>query len=197
MANYQDGGLAAVTGVDPDELEDPSMVEAPGALQEATSGEREPARLPTQSSRAGKTMTNVTALKRLEEARLRLVDRRDKIEADKSGQWLALAQGMLAPTQTGGFGESVGAAAGLIGGARSEHREALTNIEKDLLDAEVKQQTLLQSARARLGSSSTVYHPDDVAEFPDDSSQWRQIEKQTIVHSDGTTEHIFTGTENG
>jgi hypothetical protein len=104
---------------------------------------------------------------------------------------------MLAPTRTGGFGESVGAAAGMIREARGEHREALTNIEKDLLDAEVKQQTLLQSARARLGGSSKVYHPDDQVKYPNDPSKWRHIEKQTIVHSDGTTEHIFTGLANG
>lgn len=191
----QTGGLAAVTGVDPDEQDDPSLVEVPGALEEVTG--RKPTYLPTQSSRAGKAMTNTDALKRLEEARLRLVERRDAIAADKSGRWLALAQGMLAPTKTGGFGESVGAAAGLIREAKGEHREALTNIEKDLLDAEVKQQTLLQSARARLGGSSKVYHPDDQVEFPDDPTKWRHIEKQTIVHSDGTTEHIFTGTEDG
>jgi hypothetical protein len=195
MANYQAGGLAAVTGVDPDELDDPSMIEAPGALEEATG--REPAHLPTQSSRAGKKMTNSIAMKRLEEARQNLMDRRDKIEADKSGQWLALAQGMLAPTRTGGFGESVGAAAGLIGEARSEKRELLTDIEKDILDSETKQQQIALQSRARLGSRSTVYHPDDVAEFPDNPEQWRHIEKQTIVHSDGTTEHIFTGTDTG
>ena len=197
MANYQAGGLAAATGVDPDERDDPSIVvpETLGGLEEAT--EKKGAHLPTQSSRAGKTMTNVQALKRLDEARQRLVERRDKIEADKSGRWLALAQGMLAPTRTGSFGESVGAAAGLVREARGEHREALTNIEKDLLDAEVKQQTLLQASRARLGGSSKVYHPDDQIEFPDDPTKWRHIEKQTIVHSDGTTEHIFTGLETG
>jgi hypothetical protein len=91
----------------------------------------------------------------------------------------------------------VGAAAGLVREARGEHREALTNIEKDLLDAEVKQQTLLAATRARLGSRSTVYHPDDQVEFPNDKTKWRHIEKQTIVHSDGTTEHIFTGTDTG
>lgn len=195
MANYQAGGLAAVTGVDPDELDDPSMIEAPGALEEVTG--RQPAHLPTQSSRVGKKMTSSIAMKRLEEARQNLMDRRDQIEADKSGQWLALAQGMLAPTRTGGFGESVGAAAGLISAARSDKRERLTDIEKELLDSETKQQQIALQSRARLGSRSTVYHPDDVAEFPENPEKWRHIEKQTIVHSDGETEHIFTGTEDG
>lgn len=197
MNRYQAGGLAAATGVDPDERDDPSILEVTGALEEATSGERQPANLPTQSSRAGKAMTNTDAMARLEEARQRLVDRRDKIESDKSSQWLAMAQGMLAPTKTGGFGESVGAAAGLVNEARGDRREQLTAIEKDLLDAEVKQQTLAAQSRARLGQRSTVYHPDDVVQFPDDKTKWRHIEKQTIVHSDGTTEHVFTGTDSG
>jgi hypothetical protein len=195
MPRYQEGGLAVLTGADPDEREDPSIVEAPGALEEVSG--RQPAHLPIQSSRAGKEMTTTDAMKRLDVARQRLVDRRDKIEADKTDQWLALAEGMLAPTQTGGFGESLGAAAGLVGKARSAKRKSLTEIEKDLLDAEVKQQTLLQQSRARLGGHSKVYHPDDQVAYPDDPTKWRHIEKQTIVHSDGTTEHIFTGTEDG
>lgn len=195
MPRYQEGGLAAATlGADPDEEDDPSIVDVPGALAEVSG--RQPAHLPTQSSRIGK-VTSSSAIKRLEDARQRLSDRRDKIEADKSSQWLAMAQGMLAPTKTGGFGESLGRAAGLMNVARSEKREQLTDIERDLLDAEVKQQTLTMQSRARLGSKSTVYHPDDVAEFPQNPERWRQIEKQTIVHNDGFTEHIFTGTEDG
>ena len=42
---------------------------------------------------------------------------------DKTSKWLALAQGMLAPTRTGGFGESVGAAAGLIGEEVTKERK--------------------------------------------------------------------------
>lgn len=195
---YAVGGLAALTGADPDEQDDPSLVQAPGALEEATgTGERQPANLPTQSTKAGQKMTNTDAMKRLEDARQNLINRRDSIESNKRDEWLALAQGMLAPTRTGGFAESVGSAAGLVGAVRTEKRDALTDIEKDLLDSETKQQQIALNSRARLGSRSTVYHPDDVAEYPDNPEEWRQIEKQTIVHNDGTTEHIFTGTDDG
>lgn len=194
----QTGGLAAaVMGRDEDDDDPfPTLPELPGALEAASPGRR-PAHLPTQSSRRGNTITNDAAIARLNEARYRLIDRRDKIERDKTDQWLALAQGMLAPTKTGGFGESLGVSAGLIRGARSDKREQLTDIERDLLDAEVKSQQLALSARPRLGSSDDVYHPDDAAEFPDNPEKWRIIQKQTIVHSDGTVEHIFTGTDTG
>ena len=193
--SFRNGGLAAATGVDPDELDDPSLIDVPGALEEAVVG-RQPAHLPTQSSRRQK-MTDSVAMERMNTARERLVDRLAKTEADKSSQWLAMAQGMLAPTKTGGFGESLGAAAGLVGEARSERRKELTDIEQSLLDAEIKQQTLSLSSRPRLGSSDDVYHPDDVANMPKNPEKWRIIQKQTVVHSDGTVEHIFTGTDTG
>jgi len=192
------GALAAATlGVDPDEEDDPSILgltEVPGALA-AVAGQT-PARLPTQSTRRVK-MTDSAAMERMNTARQRLVDRLAKTEADKSSQWLAMAQGMLAPTQTGGFGESLGKAAGLVNAVRSEKRKRLTAIENDLLDAEVKQQTLSLAGRPRLGVGKTVYHPDDVAARPNDSKSWRQIAMQMIVHSDGSSENIFSGLEDG
>ena len=181
-------------GEDPDEREDPSIVPVPGALEEVVG--RQPATLRTKSRRTD-PMTTSRALEKLDEAKTRLTDRLAAAEEDRTGEWLALAQGMLAPTKTGGFGESLGAAAGLVREARSERRKNLTEIEQSLLDAEVKQQTLALQARPRLGRSETVYHPDDVAEFPDNPENWRQIEKQTIVHSDGEVEHIFTASEDG
>ena len=195
----ENGGLAQALTLEAilgDEDDDDPYMGAPGALATASSGRR-PTYLPTQSTRRGNTMTSDAAIARLEEARHRLIDRRDKIERDKTDQWLALAQGMLAPTKTGGFGESLGVSAGLIREARSEKRELMTDIERDLLDAEVKSQQLSLAARPRLGSSDDVYHPDDVAEWPDNPLKWRIIQKQTIVHSDGTVEHIFTGTADG
>lgn len=190
---FTNGGLATAFGVDPDEEDDPSLVRVPGAL--AAVG-RQPAHLPTQSARRGKMTTGI-AMERLNEARERLVARLEKTEADKSSQWLAMAQGMLAPTKTGGFGESLGKAAGLLNVTLSEKREQLTAIETDLLDAEIKQQQLTLSSRPRLGSSDDVYHPDDVANMPENPERWRIIQKQTVVHSDGTVEHIFTGTDTG
>lgn len=193
---FQEGGgaLAAATlGADPDELEDPSLIDVPGALKEAIT----PSYLPTRSRGATAKMTDSAAMERMNTARQRLVDRLAKTEADKSSQWLAMAQGLLAPTKTGGFGESLGKAAGLVNVVRSEKRKRLTAIENDLLDAEVKQQTLSLASRPRLGVGKTVYHPDDQAMYPNDSSKWRQIAVQMIVRSDGSTENIFSGLEDG
>jgi hypothetical protein len=195
---YEKGGLALAVGGTFDDDEDPSIVpeilEDVGALGEVAS---KPAHLPTQSSRIGRQMTNTDAMERLKEARGRLQSRLESTEKDRTGEWLAFAQGMLAPTKTGGFGESLGAAAGAVGEARSERIKSLTDIEEELLSQEVKTQQVEAQSRARLGSRSTVYHPDDVEKYPKDKSKWRHIEKQTIVHADGETEHIFTGTTDG
>ena len=55
------------------------------------------------------------ALERLKSGQARIEERR--VQQQKRAQqekWFALAQGMLAPTQTGGFGESLGTTAGLM-----------------------------------------------------------------------------------
>lgn len=55
------------------------------------------------------------ALDRLKAGQARIEERR--VQQQKRAQqekWFALAQGMLAPTQTGGFGESLGTTAGLM-----------------------------------------------------------------------------------
>jgi len=55
------------------------------------------------------------ALDRLKAGQTRIEERR--VQQQKRAQqekWFALAQGMLAPTQTGGFGESLGTTAGLM-----------------------------------------------------------------------------------
>lgn len=55
------------------------------------------------------------ALERLKAGQARIEERR--VQQQKRAQqekWFALAQGMLAPTQTGGFGESLGTTAGLM-----------------------------------------------------------------------------------
>jgi hypothetical protein len=74
------------------------------------------------------------AQQRLETARTRLMEQR---KPDKSAQWLAFAQGMLSPTKTGSFGETLGTTAGLVGQARATEKERQTDIDKELLDVEV------------------------------------------------------------
>jgi len=66
------------------------------------------------------TMTKDDAMARLRESRDTLAKRRTKQERGaEQDRWLALAQGMLAPTKTGAFGENVGMAAGNLRGANA------------------------------------------------------------------------------
>ncbi len=55
------------------------------------------------------------ALDRLKAGQVRIEERRaQQQKRAQQEKWFALAQGMLAPTQTGGFGESLGTTAGLM-----------------------------------------------------------------------------------
>jgi hypothetical protein len=74
------------------------------------------------------------AQQRLETARTRLMEQR---KPDKSAQWLAFAQGMLSPTKTGSFGETLGTTAGAVGKARETEKKRQTDIDKELLETEV------------------------------------------------------------
>ena len=122
MASYQEGGLAAATGDDPDEQEDPSMVSRYG-----------------EQAREISKMSREKALGRLQQG----YDKLSQQKYDRSQKWLALAQGMLAPTKTGGFGESLGASAGLLREEGKEQRafeqnraERLARMEAEMSDAE-------------------------------------------------------------
>lgn len=125
---YYRGGLAMAVGGDVEEDED----DAPLTSQLV------PGTKPTISPNA--------AVSALETARTRLMEQR---KPDKSAQWLALAEGMLAPTETGGFGEAIGKTAGLLGKARATEKKRITDIDKELLDAELD----LEKVSAGYGST--------------------------------------------
>lgn len=76
------------------------------------------------------------ALERLRAGRDKITERRTRQQkSDESARWLAFAQGMLAPTQTGGFGETLGQTAGLLReeNARSAESEAFYDEKLDML----------------------------------------------------------------
>lgn len=134
---YQGGGLAAVTGP-PAEEEEPLLT-----VDEIVDRTTNPG--------AGKSLTQLimmnqqSAIDRLRQGRTQIAERRDRQRAsDESSRWLAFAQGMLAPTQTGGFGESLGATAGLLReeqGRAAEH-EAYYD---EQLDANVNQEIAIEA----------------------------------------------------
>ncbi len=59
--------------------------------------------------------------------------RAEQQKQDEQARWFALAQGMLAPTKTGGFGESLGATAGLLRQEQELSRRGMS----DILDEEM------------------------------------------------------------
>lgn len=127
-------------------------------------------------------MNRDSALERLRAGQAALVERRTKRErADESARWLAMAQGMLAPTRTGGFGESVGMAAenmrGELASARdaeefyvSEEANMLAQegaIESQYLDDLMRASALEKTrvgeygTRRPIGSPQLYTHPDN------------------------------------
>ena len=113
---YQEGGLAAVAGVEDEEEDylDAALTTQDEIIESAKQGES----YGTRARRISK-MTRDKALNRLQAG----YDKLAAQKSDKRDRWLAIAQGMLAPTKTGGFGESLGTAAGLLGEQRQEERE--------------------------------------------------------------------------
>ncbi|GAF82867.1 unnamed protein product, partial [marine sediment metagenome] len=109
VRKFEGGGLAAVTDVE-EEMETPEgAIEVDQIVERATN----PA--------AGQSLTSMIlqnkqdALDRLRHGRTQIAERRDaQQKRDESQKWLSFAQGMLAPTRTGSFGESLGTTAGLL-----------------------------------------------------------------------------------
>ena len=144
-------------------------------------------------------MTKESALESLRAGRQELATRRAaEEEEDKRARWLALAQGMLAPTQTGGFGESLGMTAGLMRQEQelqrkralqyAEEQRAFAdeerNIEMDALRAEAG--LLSPDAAARTMGTTVAYHPEDTAAFnnqeinPDTGAQWKAEDRRLV-----------------
>jgi hypothetical protein len=135
------------------------------------------------------------AMARLRAGREAIAQRRSQQqERDESSKWLAFAQGMLAPTQTGGFGETLGATAGLMRQeqevARGHESERLQEemllaeqeqgIQDDYIDqlqaqARIeKTSNLGEFSRPRpIGVAQLVPHPEDPSKLARVQQVWR------------------------
>jgi len=154
MTNYQVGGLAAIAGVPlrSDDDDDESITRE---LVESAKPD------PVRDLRKRMKINRDQAMTSLRSAREAILSQR----ADPAAKWFALAQGMLAPTRTGGFGESLGATAGLLGIERKERRateiaqaeklRAIEASEHQVEERSIAQEMSLRSA-AGLGPSSAM-----------------------------------------
>lgn len=153
------------------------------------------------------------ALDRLRSGQERITERRAKQEEENDrAKWLALAEGMLAPTRTGGFGESLGATSGLLRqeqALRGQQEAEFDRQTDDLaaqeiaVESEAIDQLLKESgysaaaskAKGIHGTIQTMVHPDDVRKSVaqqrlvfsamqlQDDGQWRM---QPLAGDDGT-----------
>lgn len=179
MADAQ-GGLAAVT-------EEEVMGPPDSAIDVSEIVER------TTNPGAGQSLSSMIlnnkqqAIDRLAEGRTRIAERREaQRKEDSRNKWLSLAQGMLAPTRTGSFGESLGASAGLLrqeSELRGKHtaefdRQLDDNMnielamESEAIDKMIDLAGAGAAGKAVHGAIQTMVHPDDMN---------RAVENQRIV----------------
>lgn len=86
---------------------------------------------PLQAARQRRQVSRDETRQKLIGAREKLLGRVNK--PDQSAKWFALAEGMLAPTTTGSFGESMGRTAGAMGRERQQRLEAMRANEREML----------------------------------------------------------------
>ncbi len=149
---------------------------------------------PTSSLKSMIIKNRDDALARLRAGQVKIAERRSSQQrADESSRWLAFAQGMLAPTQTGGFGESLGAAAGLLREegefAREHEGERIaeeqmfaaqqSDIERQFMQDELararieKQGRLGEYATRRpVGTAQLLEHPENPNRFARAQEIW-------------------------
>jgi hypothetical protein len=138
---------------------------------------------------------------------------------DQQAKWLAFGQAMLSPTQTGGFGENVGMAAGAMRGEieaqRGHEGERIAEeqayaaqeeqIRRDYLDDELrraqieKQGRLGEYAQRRpVGTAYSMEHPENPNRF----ARVQQIWDPDVIGPNGeqgmmTTQYVDTPGEDG
>ncbi len=134
------------------------------------------------------------ALERLRAGQAAIKERRAKQKsADESAKWMAFAQGMLAPTRTGGFGENVGMAAGNLRGemelARGHEGERIAeeqmyaaqeaDIQRDFMDDEMRRAQIEKqgrlgeySMRRPVGTAQLLEHPENPNRFARAQQVW-------------------------
>ena len=123
---------------------------------------------PGQSLQSMIIQNREQALERLRAGQTKITERRERQQqADESAKWLSFAQGMLAPTKTGSFGESLGVASGALAeqtATRAEH-EAYYDEQLDsfaaqeiAVEAEAIDQMLKLSGSANANKATASTH---------------------------------------
>lgn len=147
------------------------------------------------------------ALERLRAGQSAIAERRAQREQeDERAKWLALAQGMLAPTKTGGFGESLGATAGLLRQEQALSRQGMgdivaeeqtlakqeADVEEDYIDqlqaqARIeKTPNLGEFSRPRpIGTEKLYPHPEDPKRLARGQQIWRPDKEVPALDEQG------------
>jgi undecaprenyl pyrophosphate synthase len=175
VKKFQNGGLAQVAGpLDEDEEEGFDAAQGMGVDQILSSvGAETPPDLYKMAA-----MNRDTALQQLRAGQAEFSERRDRQnKRAKQDRWLAMAQAMLSPTKTGGFGENLGMAAGALRDqsaqqmeveslhAAEEQRFAEREMEVagDYFDSLANLEGFKNNSRARVVGTKTVITPEDNA----------------------------------
>lgn len=168
---YQNGGLAQVA-LPPDEDDEGGFDPASVTGVDEILASVDPSPGPDLYKMA--RVTKDTALEQLRAAQGEFQERRAKQnKRAEQDRWLAMAQAMLSPTKTGGFGENVGMAAGTLRdqSAQQAQVEALHAAEEqrfaereheiagDYFDALGNLEGFKNNSRARVVGSKTVIDP--------------------------------------
>jgi len=169
----------------------------------------------------------VQALERLRVGQSGMKERHIRMskEAERA-KWFALAQGMLAPTQTGGFGESLGATAGLMrqeSALRQQQEQSMaeealayqeqeteigTGAIEQLTDVEESQYRAGIASRARVAGQTKIYNQEDLRAFrageenPRTGEKWKRQDMRinwvnAKLMPDSTTQYEIAGEPGG
>ena len=209
MADAQ-GGLAAVTDIEEEEVITPDSIDV-GELVSRTTDPK-----PGQSITSMILQHKQESMDLLRDGRSRIAERRAaQAKADNRNKWLSLAQGMLAPTRTGSFGESLGASAGLLrqeSELRSKHAQGFGEEESgyDAAEMDAKGQSIDQliamdkAGRNRFGQTTvggpeTAVHPDDVNNGPENQRLVlaQAYQDPNADNMDESIQTVFLKDENG
>jgi len=148
-------------------------------------------------------------LQKLKGGQERIAARRaEQQKKDEQARWFALAQGMLAPTKTGGFGESLGATAGLLRQEQELSRRGMKDVlaEETLLagqEADVGGEYIAQlqaqeriekpgaggrytSGRTPVGVAGLFAHPEDPNRDARAQPVWDAGKEEPQFNDDGT-----------
>lgn len=174
MRNFQAGGLAQV--VAPPDPEDDELVLDFDPADVTGTEELIPDPAPKPDLYRMAAMNRDEAIKVLratqEEFKSRRVIQEKRSQQDR---WLAMAQAMLSPTQTGAFGENLGMAAGALRDVNAstfetemkmtEHEEWMmdreASIASDYFDSLTNLEGFKNNSRARVVGTKTVITPAD------------------------------------